>query len=99
MLSHSQAQRPLDLSVLQLFAKRFERRDAELFIDTNNSLGIQTRISADGREFGTRLDTQFFELSQGTGEDDLPNGAADGVTDAGVGCQIGVIAHKLIDAL
>ena len=98
MLGHAQAQTPFDLAAFQLFAQFFHGRDAELLVDALDALGIEPRIVVDARDLGRGLRPQGFQLPQAAGPNDLPDGGGDGVADARILRQVGVVLDEFLEA-
>lgn len=72
-------------------------RDAEGFVDPEDTLGVEAGEIAEGSELGRGGGAEGLELAEGSTEDDFADGAGDGFADAGELGEVDVAADQGVD--
>ena len=99
MCCQAKTQDPFDVASVEACLQLFSRRNPELLVNAENAFGIEPRIPADVRKLRARVRAQLFQLVQRASQDDFTDAGGDGLADAGKGGQVGLLTHKLVDAV
>src|SRR5947208_15024042 len=71
MLSHARPEQLLDLSALQKLPQLINRGDTPLLGHTQHAPGIESGVLADTGDSWAGLRSQFFQLTQSSGQNDF----------------------------
>jgi len=88
----------LNLAAVEFFAEFWNGGNAKLFIDALDALWVEARMVVDARDRRRGLRAQGFQFPKGAGPDDFTDGGGDGVADAGILRQVGIILDEFLEA-
>jgi len=99
MLRHAKAEHRFDFAAFQVFTQLLYRRNPEFLVDTQYTLGIESRIIGEARDLGRRLAAQRLQFPELSGQDDFPDCARNRFSDSGKLRQIGIFPDQFVETI